>query len=185
MNTIPYFLYHKEPSRFRCGFEENCGAPLKVSRSVFRAATCPLSLCLARPLSYSLLPLDWNRHEKNTYKKIIHWFEGIGKVLQDPIILPENVYNMDESGVMLSIPGAIKVLIGKDDIRDYRGARVKRTTVTAIECISADSRYLTPMIIWLATTHRSNWTIFPTPGWQYACSESGYTDSKISLEWLK
>jgi hypothetical protein len=20
-------------------------------------------------------PLDWNRHEKNTYKKIIHWFE--------------------------------------------------------------------------------------------------------------
>jgi hypothetical protein len=41
------------------------------------------------------------------------------------------------------------------------------------------------MIIWPATTHRSNWTTFPTPGWQYACSESGYTDSKISLEWLK
>ena len=40
------------------------------------------------------------------------------------------------------------------------------------------------MIIWPATTHRSNWTIFPTPGWQYACSESRYTDSKISLEWL-
>jgi len=41
------------------------------------------------------------------------------------------------------------------------------------------------MIIWPATTHRSNWTTFPTPGWQYACSDSGYTDSKISLEWLK
>jgi hypothetical protein len=41
------------------------------------------------------------------------------------------------------------------------------------------------MIIWPATTHRSNWTTFPTPGWHYACSESGYTDSKISLEWLK
>jgi hypothetical protein len=70
-------------------------------------------------------------------------------------------------------------------MRDYRGARIKRTLVTAIECISADGRYLTPMIIWPATTHRSNWTTFPTPGWQYACSESGYTDSKISLEWLK
>jgi hypothetical protein len=34
-------------------------------------------------------------------------------------------------------------------------------------------------------SHRSNWTTFPTPGWHYACSESGYTDSKISLEWLK
>jgi hypothetical protein len=27
--------------------------------------------------------------------------------------------------------------------------------------------------------------MFPIPGWHYACSESGYTDSKISLEWLK
>ncbi|RYP66649.1 hypothetical protein DL770_008758 [Monosporascus sp. CRB-9-2] len=57
--------------------------------------------------------------------------------------------------------------------------------VTAIECISADGRSLLPMIIWPATTHRSNWTTFYTPGWHYACSESGYTHSKISLEWLK
>src|SRR6266487_3187357 len=27
--------------------------------------------------------------------------------------------------------------------------------------------------------------MFHTPGWQYTCSESGYTNSKISLEWLK
>ena len=132
-----------------------------------------------------LKALDWNRHEKNTYGKITRWFEVIARVLQDPAIEPKNVFNMDETGVMLSMPGSVKVLVGKDDTRDYRGARIKRTTVTAIECISADGRYLNPMIIWPATTHRSNWTTFPTPGWQYACSESGYTDSKISLEWLK
>ena len=129
--------------------------------------------------------LDWNRHEKNTRSKITHWFEVIGKVIQDPHILAENVYNMDETGVMLSMLGSVKVLVGKDDTRDYRGARVKRTTVTAVECISADGRYLNPMVIWPATTHRSNWTTFPTPGWYYACSESGYTDSRISFEWLK
>ncbi|PQE18246.1 transposase tan1 [Rutstroemia sp. NJR-2017a BBW] len=129
--------------------------------------------------------LDWNRHEKNTYGKIIHWFEVIKDVLQDPAVLAENVYNMDETGVMLSMPGSVKVLVSKHDMRDYRGARVKRTTVTAIECISGDGRYLNPMIIWPASTHRSNWTMFPTPKWQYACSDSGYTDSKISLEWLK
>ena len=28
--------------------------------------------------------------------------------------------------------GSVKVLVGKDDARDYRGARVKRTTVTAM-----------------------------------------------------
>ena len=57
--------------------------------------------------------------------------------------------------------------------------------VTAIECISANSRSLLPIIIWPSTTHQSNWTTFPTPGWHYVCSESGYTDSKITLEWLK
>ena len=81
--------------------------------------------------------------------------------------------------------GSVKVLVGKDELRSYRGARVKRTVVTAIECISADGRSLNPMIIWPASTHRANWTTYPTPGWHYAYSESGYTDSKISLEWLK
>ena len=88
----------------------------------------------------------------------------IGKVLQDPAIRLENVYNMDETGVILYILGSVKVLINKDDPRDYRGAGVKRTIVTAIECISADGRSLLPMIIWPAITHRSNWTTFPTPG---------------------
>lgn len=63
---------------------------------------------------------------------------------------------MDETGVMLSMLGSVKVLVGKNDVRKYRGARVKRTIVTAIECISADGRYLNPMVIWPASTHRSN-----------------------------
>jgi hypothetical protein len=68
-------------------------------------------------------------------------------VLQRPEILAENFYNIDETGVMLSILGSVKVLVSKDDKRKYRGARVKRITVTAIECISGDSRHLNPMII--------------------------------------
>jgi hypothetical protein len=63
------------------------------------------------------------------------------------------VYNMDETGVMLSMLCSVKVLVGKDNTRDYRGVRIKRITMTIIECISGDSRYLNPMIIWLASTH--------------------------------
>jgi hypothetical protein len=36
--------------------------------------------------------------------------------------------------------GSMKVLISKDDLRDYRGAGVKRIIVTAIEYISANGR---------------------------------------------
>jgi len=128
-------------------------------------------------------------NKKNIYEKVFQWFEVIGPVLEHADVLPENVYkvNMDETGVMLSMLGSVKVVVGRDDMRDYRGTNVKPTLVTAVECVSGDGnvRYLSPMIIWPSSTHRSNWTTFPTPGCNYACSESGYTESKISLEWLK
>jgi hypothetical protein len=127
--------------------------------------------------------LDWNRY--NIYEKIVHWFAVIGKELHKPDIKPENVWNMDETGVMLSKLNSVKVLVSKDEQRNYRGARVNRTTITAIECISASGRCLDPMIIWPALSHRANWVTHPTPGWHYACSEAGYTDSEISLEWIK
>ena len=107
--------------------------------------------------------IDWKRHENNTYDKMIEWFEVIGKVLQDPAVLSKNVYNMDETGLMLSKLGSVKVFVGKDDPRDYRGAGVKRTMVTAIECISADGRSLPPLVVWPASTYRSNWTTYSTP----------------------
>ena len=128
--------------------------------------------------------IDWKRHENNTYVKIVYWFEVIGKVIQNPVILPENIYNIDETGVILSMLGSVKVLVIKDNLRDYRGAGVKRITVTAIECISADGRSLLPLIIWPASTHRSNWTTYSTPGWHFVYSDNGYNDSKISSEWL-
>jgi hypothetical protein len=70
-------------------------------------------------------------------------------------------------------------------MRRYRGTRSKRTMVTAIDCISGDGRYLNPLIVWPATTQRSNWTTFPTPGWQYASTDTGYTNSYVSLQWLQ
>ena len=127
----------------------------------------------------------WRGSQWFGHDRLETWFDTIEEVLQDPVIVAENVYNMDETGIMLSMLDSVTVLTGRDDTKSYRDTRVKRTTVTAIECISGDGRCLNPLIIWPATTHRSNWTTFPTPGWHYACSESGYTDSRISLEWMK
>lgn len=66
---------------------------------------------------------------------------------QDLAILPKNTYNMNETEVLLSMLGSIKVLVGKNDLRNYRGADVKRTMMTAVECISANGRRLLPLII--------------------------------------
>ena len=76
-------------------------------------------------------------------------------------------------------------MIHKDDWRKCRGAAIKRTLVTAVKCISADGRCLSPLIIWPATTHRSDWTTHPTPGWHYACSPSGFANTAIVLDWYR
>jgi hypothetical protein len=39
----------------------------------------------------------------------------ISKIIKEPSILPENVFNMDVAGIMLSMLGFVKVLVGKDD----------------------------------------------------------------------
>lgn len=100
--------------------------------------------------------IDWKRHSSNIHEKIVEWFNIISHVLQDPSILPENIYNMDETRVMLSILSSAKVLVRKNKHQGGRGRSIKRTMVTAIKYISANGRALLPLIIWPASTHRSN-----------------------------
>jgi hypothetical protein len=97
--------------------------------------------------------MDWKRHENNIYDKITHWFKVIGKVLQDPAILPENVYNMDETGVMLCMLGSIKVLVGKDGTYScgVGVTRFKRFRC-CFKCLSV------PSLCWQVMVAKKSWT---------------------------
>lgn len=129
--------------------------------------------------------IDRNRHERAIYDKVVEWFDVISQELENPDVSQENVYNMDETNVLLSVLGSLKVLVGSKDTQTGRPSCVQRTSVTAVECISADGRYLDPLIIWPAAVHRSTWTVHPTPGWHFARSKTGYTDTAISLYWVQ
>jgi hypothetical protein len=92
-------------------------------------------------------PIDWKRHNKNIYNKMLEWFSVIRNILDNMAVLPENVSNIDKTGVMLSMLGSVKVLVGKDNSRDYRGVGIKQTIVIAVECVSTNSRSLLQLII--------------------------------------
>jgi hypothetical protein len=59
---------------------------------------------------------------------------------------------MDKTGIMLSMLDLLKVLVGRDDLWNYRGAGIKRTMITAVECICADGQALFLLIIWPGVT---------------------------------
>lgn len=129
-----------------------------------------------------LRALDWRRHEKNIYAKVVHWFDIMRAQLEETSILQENVYNMDETGVLLSVLGSSKYLVSSDMEKTHRGTSSKRTLITAVECISADGRSLPPLIIFPGADLRSNWVCHRAPDWRFACSKKGYMNSAINME---
>ena len=92
---------------------------------------------------------------------------------------------MNEMGVLLSLLKELKVLVDASSLRAYCGAGVKRELITVIECISGDFRVLPLLVIWPTSIHHVNWVTYPTPGWHYGISETGYTDTGINLYWIK
>jgi len=95
--------------------------------------------------------MDWQRHEKNIRAKVEYWFEIIVKQLSERGVSQRNVYNMDETGVMLSDLDTVKVLIARGGKEQRRGRALKRTITTAIECVSVGGRVLPPLIIFPGT----------------------------------
>jgi hypothetical protein len=88
--------------------------------------------------------IDWDRHDHHIHEKVVEWVlrnrGGAGK--------PSNPSRKHivhgiwmRQGVLLSILNSLKVLVGKHELKIYRGAGVKRTLFTAIECIPGDGRY--------------------------------------------
>jgi hypothetical protein len=129
--------------------------------------------------------LDLRRDDRNIHDKVVQWFTVIRRELSNPEILADKIYNMDETGFLLSSLNSMKMLVSRDDVSNGRGAGIQRTLITAIECISASGRCLSPLVIWPALTHRSNWTTHLTPGWHFAVSKKGYADKEISLYWIQ
>ena len=63
-----------------------------------------------------------------TCAKTKEWSDSIGLELKSAVILQKTVYNMDETGALLT---SLESLINKDDFSRYRRAAVQRTLTVA------------------------------------------------------
>lgn len=82
-----------------------------------------------------LKAIDWTRADESIYGKVVHWFKIVEKQLSRADILADNVYNMDETGVLLGQSATVKMLVHRKDHRCSRGTGVKRILVTATESL--------------------------------------------------
>jgi hypothetical protein len=95
---------------------------------------------------------------------------------------PADMWNMDDLGFGISKEQAIKVLINLNSTQKPKVIRGKQEWVTVVECISAASKALAPLLILKGQDVDTQWIIKLSPlGWHFAASKNGWTS--MTLEW--
>lgn len=93
---------------------------------------------------------------------------------------------MDEKGFMMGVAAKVKVICraGRKNPRLTHSGN--RTWVTVIESVSAAGIAIPPMVINQGTAHYKGWYagVEKRDIATFAYSPKGWTDSKLSLDWL-
>ncbi|EED21129.1 transposon, putative [Talaromyces stipitatus ATCC 10500] len=130
---------------------------------------------------------NYERAKCEDPKIIQEHFDRVREVISEYGILPEDIYNFDETGFAMGLCATAKVITGSD-----RYARPKllqpgnREWVTAIEATNSTGWALPSYVIFKAKQYtRLGWFENLPSDWRINISENGWTTDKIGLEWLK
>ncbi|EEA18842.1 pogo transposable element, putative [Talaromyces marneffei ATCC 18224] len=130
---------------------------------------------------------NYERAKCEDPKIIQEHFNRVRDAISEYGILPEDIYNFDETGFAMGLCSSAKVITGSD-----RYARPKllqpgnREWVTAIEATNSTGWAIPSYIIFKAKKNgRLGWFDDLPSDWRINISENGWTTDQIGLEWLK
>jgi hypothetical protein len=115
------------------------------------------------------------------------WFRLVEETIQKYGIVPEDIYNFDETGFAMGIAATSRVVTSSDQRnRPNQVQPGNREWVTAIEAINATGWALPPMIIFKGKLHLSSWYHNPDIpiDWTLAVSDNRWTTDKLGLTWI-
>jgi len=120
-----------------------------------------------------------------TRENLTHYFDLLNECLVENGLKdhPEQIYNMDESGIPLD-PKPPKVLAvkGQKKVR-YRCAGNK-SQITVLGCCNGTGQVMPPFVIFDAKNLNYLWTRGEVPGTRYGLSDSGWTNKSLFYGWL-
>ncbi|EEA24967.1 conserved hypothetical protein [Talaromyces marneffei ATCC 18224] len=130
---------------------------------------------------------NYERAKCQDPKIIKEHFDRVRAAISEYGILPEDIYNFDETGFAMGLCATAEVITGSD-----RYARPKllqpgnREWVTAIEATNSTGWALPSYVIFKAKKNvRLGWFDDLPDDWRINISENGWTTDQIGLEWLK
>jgi DDE superfamily endonuclease/Tc5 transposase-like DNA-binding protein len=137
---------------------------------------------------YTVVPqrtLERDRQMAEDVDNIHEWYLKFNSVIQDEGILPDDIWNMDETGFRIGI-GKDQLVVTRKRRVTYLGSPSNRESATLIEYISATGNHLPPLIIMSGERHMSRWYVTETleDDAVISVTPTGYSNDNIALHWI-
>ncbi|EED21956.1 transposon, putative [Talaromyces stipitatus ATCC 10500] len=130
---------------------------------------------------------NYERAKCEDPKIIQEHFDRVRAAISEYGILPEDIYNFDETGFAMGPCASAKVITGSDRYAQPKLLQPgNREWVTAIEATNSTGWALPSYIIFKAKKNvRLGWFEDLPDDWRINISDNGWTTDQIGLEWLK
>jgi hypothetical protein len=131
--------------------------------------------------------MDMSRVKSASFERLSKWFKDLQSAMLEYHILPENLYNMDESGFVIGeVERSVTIINATIRERLQKSNPGRQEWVTSVECICADGTVLAPLIIFKGENLSHEWIPADTPrDWSFSCNAKGWTSNQHGLEWLQ
>jgi hypothetical protein len=129
---------------------------------------------------------NYERAKCEDPKIIQEYFDSVQEAMLEYGILPEDIYNFDETGFAMGLCATAKVITGSDRYsRPYLLQPGNREWVTAIEAVNSTGWALPSYVIFKATKYsQEGWFETLPDDWRINISDNGWTTDKIGMDWL-
>ena len=130
--------------------------------------------------------VDRGRHENAKESIILEYFDTLSNLLTEKNLQnkPHLIYNCDETAIMLN-KAASKVVVPRKFCRCHTVATATSEHISMLCCFNACGKWVPPLIV-LKKSMPSSRTFQNEgpPNALYGCSDSGFVDRQIYVEWF-
>jgi hypothetical protein len=131
-------------------------------------------------------PIAQQRSKAQDEPTINKWFHDYQQFLLAHQIEPHSIWNMDETGFRIGIPGGEEVIVPCGVTELYTASPENRTSITIIEAVSAIGKATPPVLIIPGKVHMESWYHESLHGTELILlSETGFINDALAMEWLQ
>jgi hypothetical protein len=131
-------------------------------------------------------PIALQRTRAQDEPTITKWFKEHLEFVQEYNIEPESIWNMDETGFRIGIPGGEKVMVPRAVNALYTPSPENRTSITILETVSAVGKVIAPVLVIPGKIHMDSWYHTNLEGTELVMlSDTGFSNTQLALWWLE